>query len=109
LKAKQEAELPGAETLPDELFGMMLSPDLRAGIGSTCLPNLDRKPAERILLLESDSSTEPGLAAALQRTSAVVDRKVVADPAFWNVRGNTLALAPRTVSQIVAWVDETCP
>jgi amino acid adenylation domain-containing protein len=108
LQLKQEEDLRGAEVFPDELLGLAAAPELRAGIRSSRFENLEGNAAEQILLLESDRAGGPDLAASLRRTSARLCREDPAEPAFWNVRGNTQALAPRTVSRIVAWMEQTC-
>ncbi len=54
----------GPESWTDEVLGFEVTPAVRTGLAAIDLASLDRAPAERILLLESNARSE---AAALQR------------------------------------------
>jgi pimeloyl-ACP methyl ester carboxylesterase len=92
---------------PTEILGFPLPDALRAELASLALLMVDQKPAQHILLIDSQADPRTGqLRDHLQRLGATVQYQHLPGPPLW-VRDPYQALVPRPVLQAVgAWLAE---
>jgi len=89
------------------LFGF--GAQLRHELGAVDLLSMHRKPAERVLLLESaaESNASP-LTRHLQQWGSSVERKYIPGDESWRQSFDSVLLPGQSVPAVVHWVSEVC-
>lgn len=108
LRFRHKPKFSWKSTKVTEVLGFPLSPFLCAELESIHLLPIARKPANNVLLMQTDQEAANGLINHLRQTEAQVESQCLEEPQIWLPTEDGNLLVPgRVLQSLVSWISRT--